>query len=257
MVAATASLAGRLRRAASALLGRGAAAPDLTESVGLEPEFLAIWDVCRPLTMTSVARGYALFKAAEHITKMGLSGDLVECGVWRGGSAMVLAMSMQHFGDASRQLHLFDTFAGMTEPGVFDRSASSGQLLFDRWRAGRRHDGGNDWARGTLDEVKQNLGLTGYAMDRVSFHVGDVRHTLAEAMIPVIALLRLDTDFYESTKAELEHLYPRVVKGGFVIVDDYGHFLGAKKAVDEYLQTNGVTPFLHRIDYTGRLIQIP
>ena len=246
----------RLRRAARVIAGRDDSRPKAAEDIDMDTAFLAIWKACRPFTMTSMARGYALFQAAEYITRRGISGDLVECGVWKGGSAMIMAMSMRHFGDGSRRFHLFDTFEGMTRPGAFDRSAASANLVGDRWEANRREDGGNDWARATLDEVMANLALTGCAATQFVAHVGDVADTLPSVSLPSIALLRLDTDFYESTKLELMHLYPKVMSGGFVIVDDYGHFLGARKAVDEYLATLSASPFLHRIDYTGRLIQI-
>ncbi len=223
----------------------------------MEPAFLQMWRACAPFTMTSMVRGYALFKAIEYLSREGIAGDLVECGVWKGGSAMIMAMALRHFGDGSRQFHLFDTFAGMTRPGEFDRSAASGSLVEDRWEVNRRADGANDWARASIDEVRANLAMTGYAADHFILHVGDVLDTLPSASPTVIAMLRLDTDFYESTKAELTHLYRRVVSGGFVVIDDYGHFLGARKAVDEYLTSlTPPSPFLHRVDYTGRLIHI-
>jgi O-methyltransferase len=247
----------RLKRAARVLLGRDGHKSIASEHIDMEVAFHKIWERCQSFTMTSMARGYALFKAAEYITRTGVNGELVECGVWKGGSAMVMAMAMRHFGDSSRTLHLFDTFAGMTSPGGFDRSAASGQLVFDRWNLNRRDDGENNWARVTVDEVKTNLALTGYPQDKIVLHVGDVAETLPSVSLPAIAMLRLDTDFYESTKIELDHLYPNVARGGFVIVDDYGHFLGARKAVDEYLKSTASVPFLHRLDYTGRLIQIP
>jgi len=249
--------AGRISRAAGALLGRPPVLPPSNDDVDMEPAFNAIWDVCRPFTMTSKARGYGLFKAAEHLVRAGITGDLVECGVWRGGSTMVMAMSMLHFGDASRTIHLFDTFDGMTRPGDLDRSAISGAPVLGRWEAARRPDGGNDWGRADLDDVRTNLGLTQYPADQFRFYVGDVAKTLPAAILGDIAILRLDTDFYDSTKIEMETLYPKVVPGGFLILDDYGHFTGARRAVDEYFGAAAVPPFLHRLDYTGRLIQIP
>jgi O-methyltransferase len=249
--------AGRVSRAVDALLGRPPKLPPSNDDADMEPAFHEIWRTCRPFTMTSKARGYGLFKAAEHLVRTGVAGDLVECGVWRGGSTMVMAMSMLHFGDASRTIHLFDTFNGMTRPTDLDRSAISGAPALGRWEAARRPDGGNDWGRADLDDVRTNLGLTRYPADRFRFYPGDVADTLPKAAMGDIALLRLDTDFYESTKIELETFYPRVVPGGFVVIDDYGHFTGARRAVDDYLASASETPFLSRLDYTGRLFQVP
>ena len=93
---------------------------------------------------------------------------------------------------------------------------------------------------------------TGYDIARTHFVAGDVEQTIPGVVPEQISLLRLDTDWYESTRHELKHLYPRLIRGGVLIIDDYGHWKGARQAVDEYLAETGAKLLLNRIDYTGR-----
>jgi hypothetical protein len=96
---------------------------------------------------------------------------------------------------------------------------------------------------------------TGYPSNKIHFIKGPVEETIPRQMpSPSIALLRLDTDWYESTKHELIHLFPRLSAGGILIIDDYGHWAGARQAVDEYFAGLPEKYFFHRIDYSGRLI---
>ena len=111
------------------------------------------------------------------------------------------------------------------------------------------------WAYASLNEVKNNMIKTGYTVDNIKYIIGKVEDTLKAGNIPEkVSLLRLDTDWYESTKIELEILFPRLVKGGVLIIDDYGHFEGARKAVDEYFSQLSDNYFMHRIDYSARII---
>jgi hypothetical protein len=204
-----------------------------------------------PFTMTSRERLISAIRATGHLTAHGIPGDIVECGVWRGGSMMAIAMTLLRAGDSNRRLHLFDTFAGMTPPSGVDadargRSASS---LLARARFKRYS---NTWCIAGLDDVQHNMRRTGYPEDRIAYVEGPVEQTIPGRAPDRIAMLRLDTDWYESTRHELEHLYPRVVPGGVLIIDDYGHWQGARRAVDEYFDVHGPV-FLHRLDYTGRL----
>ncbi len=109
------------------------------------------------------------------------------------------------------------------------------------------------WAYSALEEVKHNLLSTGYPAERISFIKGKVEETIPLNAPPQIALLRLDTDWYESTYHELVHLFPRLSSGGILIIDDYGHWKGARKAVDKYFSENKLDLLLHRIDYSGRI----
>jgi hypothetical protein len=190
-------------------------------------------------TLTSFERQSALISAVRHLVRASVPGCLVECGVWRGGSAMAMALALIQEGDTGRDLWLYDTFQGMTEPAEIDHVPSQ------CW----------DWTAVDAETVQRNVASTGYPMNRVHLVQGTVEKTIpARSPKGPIALLRLDTDWYESTKHELLHLFPLVAEGGFVIVDDYGHFDGARKATDEYLARLNRLHFLHRLDYTGRLL---
>lgn len=217
--------------------------------------FMELYEACRPYTVTSMERMYALYRATRWIARRGLPGAVVECGVLRGGSMMLAALQLQRDGDADRDLWLYDTFTGMEEPGPQDESVF-GLRPRHRWRR-RQEEDHNRWGYAPLDEVRANMENTGYSPDRVRYVRGRVQETLPGRRPERVALLRLDTDWYESTRHELEHLYPRLVPGGILIVDDYGHWKGARRAVDEYLGEREPTPFLHRIDYTGRLAVKP
>jgi len=109
------------------------------------------------------------------------------------------------------------------------------------------------WAYSPLEEVKRNLRLTGYDESRITYIQGKVEDTIPVRASERIALLRLDTDWYESTYHELVHLYPRLSVGGVLIIDDYGHWQGARRAVDQYIEENRLKILLNRIDYTGRI----
>jgi hypothetical protein len=215
----------------------------------LEPAFAAAYARCAPYTMTSVERMYALWQAVGHVERHAVAGDVVECGVWRGGSSMLAALALA---DRSRALWLYDTFAGMSEPTEHD-VAPDGARMVDEWD---RHRGRADdpvFAFGALDEVRANMAATGYPPERVRFVAGKVEDTIPAQAPERIALLRLDTDWYASTRHELEHLWDRLSPGGVLIVDDYGHWAGAREAVDEFFAGRSDAPLLARVDYTGRI----
>ncbi len=109
------------------------------------------------------------------------------------------------------------------------------------------------WCIASLQEVRHNMQATGYPSGQIHYIEGRVEETIPAQIPDSIALLRLDTDWYESTRHELEHLYPRLVEGGVLVLDDYGHWQGARQAVDEYFAQAGHRPLLQRIDYSGRL----
>lgn len=210
----------------------------------------------RPFTMTSPERVYSLCNAIEYVVRNGIPGDIVECGVWRGGSMMAVALTLQRLGDAQRDLYLFDTYEGMTAPTTKDRTLW-GVPAEQEWR----HQAGdapmNAWCNASVEDVAANLRSTGYPPDRLHFVRGRVEDTIPEQAPRAIAVLRLDTDWYESTKHELEHLFPRLVPGGVIVIDDYGHWEGARAAVDEYVARHRLALLLSRIDYTGRIAVKP
>jgi O-methyltransferase len=222
----------------------------------LEPWVADIINKVRPFTMTSEERISALCHAVRYIVRSNIPGDIVECGVWRGGSMMAAAVTLLAEGCSSRTLHLFDTFEGMPPPTSVDRAAESGKLASDMLDEADRSS--NIWAYAPIEEVRRNLASVGYAQANIRFVKGDVQNTIPAEAPQTIAILRLDTDWYESTKHELEHLFPRLTVGGVLIIDDYGYWDGARKAVDEYVSSNNVALLLNRIDGTGRIaVKLP
>ncbi|HTI93694.1 MAG TPA: TylF/MycF/NovP-related O-methyltransferase [Puia sp.] len=217
------------------------------------PEERADISAVRTFTMTSQERLVSLSQSVEYIVKNKIPGDIVECGVWKGGSMLLVARKLARLGDTSRKLFLFDTFEGMSDPGKEDVSAVDQTTAGDLLNAFERTDGDNVWCYSPLEEVKANLQKTDYPFGQIRFIKGKVEDTLPEPSIGNIALLRLDTDWYESTKHELETLYDLLVPGGVLIIDDYGHWSGSRKAVDEFVAARQLSLFLHRIDYTGRM----
>jgi O-methyltransferase len=204
-------------------------------------------------TMTSIERQLALISATRYILSRNIDGCFVECGVWRGGSSMATALTLMQQGISSRDIYLYDTFEGMTPPTrddtLIDGTPAQALLESDPEKSGII------WAVAGLDDVKHNLSSTGYPKERLNFIQGPVETTLPDQRPDQqIALLRLDTDWYESTQHELVHLFPMLAKGGILIIDDYGHWQGARKAVDDYLEALPQPHYLHRIDYTGRLL---
>jgi len=198
-----------------------------------------------PFTMASVARIAALLDAVGYLSRNAIPGDMAECGVWRGGSMMAVALALLARNDTTRSLYLYDTFEGMVPAGDVDRS-------YDGKSAESQRE--PQWCHAGLDDVRRNLLSTGYPSDRIHFVKGRVEATIPGVIPEQLSLLRLDTDWYESTKHELAHLFPRLSDRGIMIVDDYGHWQGSRKAVDEYFQERNECVFLHRIDYTARLV---
>jgi O-methyltransferase len=207
-------------------------------------------------TMTSPARIVTLIRATEYIVKNNIEGDFVECGVWKGGSVGACVLTLNQLSENNRKIWLFDTFEGMNTPSEVDYDIN-GKLASDRLDVEDKETSWI-WAKAQLDAVKNNVYSFGYPTEKIDFIKGLVEETLISNEIPEkISLLRLDTDWYESTKIELEVLYPRLVSGGVLIIDDYGHWNGCRKAVDEFFDSMEFSPFLNRIDYTGRIIIKP
>lgn len=204
-----------------------------------------------PFTMTSAEAVVTLAAAVSHVCATEVPGAFVECGVWKGGSMMAVGRTLLNLGREDADLFLFDTYEGMTPPTHHDtsREGISAQTLLER---------DNDpessllWARAPLEAVRAAVGSIGYPDTHVHFVQGRVEETVPGQAPEKIALLRLDTDWYESTRHELEHLYPRLQPGGVLIIDDYGWWGGARKATDEYFAGHPSVPFLMRVDDSGR-----
>ncbi len=218
--------------------------PDFTQ------EEIELIESALPFTVTDPERVYSLIHAVNYIVKNNIAGAMVECGVLKGGSIMTIVKTLVKLGCLDRDIYLFDTFEGMPKPSEKDISWRGEPAHVEYERA--TQDGAK-WCRAGLDEVKKNVLGLGYDNTKFHFVKGMVEDTLPEQAPPCISLLRLDTDWYESTRHELIHLFPRLSVGGVLIIDDYGHYEGARKATDEYISQNNITFFLNRIDYTARV----
>lgn len=206
-------------------------------------------------TMTDENRLYNLILSVRHLIRNSVEGDFVECGVWRGGSMMAVALASLDEQNADRNLFLYDTFSGMTKPSSIDvdYEGVSAMKSMEEVKLNNREFSAGVIAYASIGDVEKGMKSTKYPTDKIFYIVGDVSETLVQKEVPnKIALLRLDTDWYESTKVELEILWPRLVPGGILILDDYDHWVGARKAVDEYFQTLERVPLLMRMQ-SGRI----
>jgi len=217
-----------------------------------DKEFMRIYSKCKEFTMTSIERMYALYHAVKYVTLSKIKGDIVECGVWKGGSMMLAAMILKKMKVTSRRIFLYDTFEGMSPPRNIDRDFMKKKAK--DYLAKEEKLNGPVWSYASLEEVKANMNKTGYPDDNMIFVKGMVEKTIPLYSPWKIALLRLDTDWYSSTLHELNTLYPRLQKKGILIIDDYGHWQGCRRAVDEYFSEKRPVTFFIRIDYTGRLM---
>jgi hypothetical protein len=206
-------------------------------------------------TMISFERAATLWQQVRYLDRYRIGGSVVECGVWKGGAIGLSALA--HLSSAAppqRHLHLFDSFQGLPEPNA--RLDGDAAVRFVEGRAKgalvttHKSVGPIDYSRELLDKI-------GYPQELIHYHVGWFQQTVAPAAEALgdIALLRLDADWYESTAVCIKYLYPLVVKYGVVVIDDYddyGHFEGCKRAVDEFLALQEQPIFLGHVDYTGR-----
>ena len=218
--------------------------PVVDSVIDNDKNFLEIYSKCKEYTMTSREKMYSLYKAVYYVIKTNLSSDFVECGVANGGSTMLMAYTLLELGITDRKIYLYDTFEGTTEPTEIDNYPRS-----DKWRE-EQVDGHSTWGFFSLEEVKINMSKTGYPKDNLFYIKGKVEDTIPKIMPSQIALLRLDTSWYEPSKHELIHLFPLLSKSGVLIIDDYGlSVVGQKKAVDEYFSNKPI--LLDRIDEYG------
>jgi hypothetical protein len=214
--------------------------------------FMDFFEKCAPNSMTTMERLYGVYTSIEYIVRNSLPGDIAECGVWRGGSMMMAALSLRHFGDTTdRRLFLFDTFEGMPAPTDADFKFD-GMRAEEKW-TDLKQGLGSDWNNAPFDLVKDAMASTGYAPDKIVLIKGRVEETLPVQAPERLAMLRLDTDFYSSTKHELNHLFPRLVAGGVLIIDDYGTGAGSQRAVTEYFIEQRTPMLLNRLDAAGRI----
>jgi O-methyltransferase len=197
----------------------------------------------RPFTMTPPEVTLNAMRAVAIAVERGLEGAVVECGVWRGGVSMAMMHQLKKLG-ARREFFMYDTYDGMSEPTEEDLSPA-GEAASKLLAEHRKDEANHYWAFAPMDRVRRNIESVGYPMELVRMVQGKVEDTIPGVVPDRIAVLRLDTDWYESTKHELDHLYSRLIPGGIMILDDYGFWQGARKAVDEFFATLTEKPVLH------------
>lgn len=223
---------------------------------GLPADFdaqtLQIITQTKPYTLTTPERIASLVNAVNYVVENNIEGDIVECGVWKGGSSMAAMAALIHKKDITREIYLYDTYEGMSAPTEEDKvfTGTSAEAMLE---SSDVNDSTSVWCYSSIEEVKANVATINYPTQKLHFVKGKVEDTIPQTIPTKIAVLRLDTDWYQSTKHELEHLYPLLVSGGVLIIDDYGHWEGARKAVDEYIAKHKLQILLNRIDYTGRI----
>lgn len=210
--------------------------------------FMEIFMKVHDKTMVGLERSYVLYKTLNSLLDQNILGDLVECGVWKGGSCMLMAEVLKMRNQTHRRIWLYDTFEGMTKP-----SGADGVFENEEWnRLKLGSEPSSDWCRSPLEEVRANMHSTGYPLQNLIYVKGKVEETIPATVPSQIAFLRLDTDWYESTRHELNHLFPRLSPRGVLLIDDYGAWQGARRATDEFFA--GKPFYLTRIDHSGLLI---
>jgi O-methyltransferase len=251
------SLTGRLRGLLSQAPEPSKPAASDPDRVTVSAEDQRIIERAMPYTMTGELRLQSLVDAVRYCVRRGIPGSFAECGVWRGGSVLAMILALQDEPVEERDIYLYDTFEGMTAPTEHDVSPLDPPAL-ETWEIAEQSDE-RAWKELFAPEhfneetVRRTLLETGYPAERLHFVSGRVEDTLPASGPGPLALLRLDTDWYESTRHEMEHLYPLLAPGGVLIIDDYGHWEGARRAVEEYFEAHGSPLLLSRIDYTGRI----
>lgn len=225
--------------------------PDIPD-IDRDTLFAEIFAAARQYTMTPKVRMFALYEACRHVVLAGIHGDFVECGVWRGGSSIVAALTFERIAGPhhGRRIFLYDTFEGMAPPTDID--VDVGGTRAAAYIAQYGDDG--KWVYCDEPEVARNFEAAGVRDSELVFVRGRVEETIPGRAPRHIGVLRLDTDWYESTIHEFRHLWPRLADDGICIVDDYGFWAGARAATDEYFAGRGEITFLHRIDAEARLI---
>ena len=210
-------------------------------------EAVATIQAVSPYTMIKRDRLFALIQAVRYLVKNDVQGAMVECGVWRGGAMGAVALTLKAQGQ-TRPMYLFDTFEGMSIPTEEDKTFGGGDAMGE-FLEKRTGEESSDWCMASLEDVQANLTRLGLDTNDFRFVKGMVEDTIpTEAPSGDIALLRLDTDWYKSTKHEMDHLFPKLVPGGVLIIDDYGDWEGARQAVDEYLDNHSIRMLLTRVD---------
>jgi len=215
---------------------------------------IKLMDICSKYSMTGYDRLFFLIQSINYVHSNKVLGDFVECGVWKGGN-LILFQKMINKLNIKKKIYAFDTFEGMTKPLEVDRMLHNGLKAKDLMiQELKDKNNTNIHCYSPLNEVIDNFKKNTLNSKNLICVKGPVEKTLKQKnnLPKKISILRLDTDFYESTKIELEVLFPLLENNGILIIDDYGCWKGAKKAVDEYFLNKKFTMF--KIDITGRFI---
>jgi len=218
----------------------------------LDKEFAPLYRQSVECTAASVERLYALYTAVRYLAASGIPGDIAECGVWRGGNCMLAALTLMLVGDTTREVWLYDTFSGMSDPTERDHDVYGGSAREMQAFSAEGRPTPFQFAA-SREDVAANMAATGFPDERVRYVEGRVEDTLPANRPDQLALLRLDTDWYESTSHSMRHLYPRLAPGGVLLLDDYGDWPAVREAVHECLDELGEALMLNRIDNTGRI----
>lgn len=211
----------------------------------LNKEHQKILSISSKFSMTSKIRQYALLNLLDYIFKKNIEGDMVECGTWLGGNLIIFDHLKKKY-NSKKKIFAYDTFVGMPRPTNNDKDFEGKSFLNNFEDLNKRYYSNKKF---NLNIVKKNLLLNKVDLKKIKFIKGKVEDTLKnkENLPSKISILRLDTDWYESTNASLYQLYSKLVKGGILIIDDYGWNSGCKKATDNFFKKKDVSFF--RIDH--------
>lgn len=220
-----------------------------------DEDFAEILEIVAPYCMMMKAGSievlYSFYANIKHVITHNIAGDIVECGVWKGGMILLAALTLRKLGDKSRKIYLYDTFSGMSKPGEEDKDWD-GNSAINAWQ--HWNEKKMPWGfGGSVEDIRKLVAQSGYPMDKFVFVEGMVEDTIPNIVPDKISILRLDTDFYSSTYHELVHLYPLLSTHGFLIIDDYGYYHGARKATDQYIAENNLNIFLARVHPSVRI----
>jgi O-methyltransferase len=207
-------------------------------------EFRRLYLEARETTMLSRERLFDLYASVKHVIQHDIPGDIVEVGCW-GGGALAIALAVVQASNSKKSVWGYDTFEGHPEPNPdeFDVWGNSQLERFNELKAQ-----GDDWCKVSLEEVGQNVQRICQSSDGLKLIKGKAEETLKRQLPEVVSIIRCDVDWYEPSLATFEILYPRLSPGGIVIVDDYGHHTGSRKAIDQYF--GDLHPKFTHIDYS-------
>lgn len=211
-----------------------------------DKDFLSFYRKCKKFSFNTTQKMYSSYKAIEYIVYNDIPGDIVECGVWRGGSCMLIALTLLKLKNTGKKIYLFDTYEGMTIPDDVD-------VTFDGRPARELMAEREARMIAPLEEVKRNMFSTGYPEDKLIFIKGRVEDTVPKFLPEKISLLRIDTDWFQSEYHGLCHAFPRLQPKGVIILDNYGCWNGARYAADKYFNENNIKILLNRTNFSERV----